>query len=462
MKPDDVLKLSNGEVLSPELINLRTFKPIPNGLLCEKIFGPVKNYECNCGRHKGKEYKGKICKICGVEITTSLVRTRRMGHITLPEPVVHPLAIKHLATLLGITVKTIRRILDGEYFVGYTEDLDGPLILRTKKQLLQVRIITLDTSKKFRRGPKGLYDIVKNITLQKTYNITPKGYKKRIFKKLMDEKYHPKDYFLKYLPVSPAAYRPVLDMGAGVMISNAINELYIRVLHKKNRIERFKEHCRIKLIEDEELVQLQKAVDELLIKGARGRDGQYIPGKIHTICKKQGLIRNNLLGKRVDFSGRSVITTGPHLKLDEVGIPFEMAYNLFTPFIIAELIQNKVVENYTEAMYLLGLKKKRKKRRKDLPEKVLKAFDTVVKRHRILLNRQPTLHKFNMQSFKIKITNDRAIKISPMACAPANSDFDGDSFYGNVLIKLKKQQKNGDKTTKFIECNIADLESLEQ
>ena len=439
--PDQIRAWSYGEVTKPETINYRTLKPERDGLYCERIFGPTKDWECHCGKYKRIRYKGKICDRCGVEVTKAKVRRERMGHIELAAPVSHIWYFKGIPSRIGLMLDISPRLLEKVlYFASYIVT-DPGLTPLEKKQLL--------TEKEYREmrerygdefeaamGAEAVQDLLKEIDLdQLSAELTAEvekssGQKKvRILKRLeVVEAFRvsgnrPEWMVMDVLPVLPPDLRPMVQLDGGRFATSDLNDLYRRVINRNNRLRRLLELGAPDIIVRNEKRMLQEAVDSLIDNGRRGRpvtgpNNRALKSLSDLLKGKQGRFRQNLLGKRVDYSGRSVIVVGPELKMDQCGLPKEMALELFKPFVMKDLVEKGVANNIKSARKMVERAK---------PE-VWDSLETVIKGHPVLLNRAPTLHRLGIQAFNPVLVEGRAIKLHPLACTAFNADFDGDQM----------------------------------
>ncbi len=451
--PEKILSWSHGEVKKAETINYRTQKPEMGGLFCERIFGPVKDYECNCGKYKGPKYKGHICERCKVEVTKSSVRRERMGHVELAVPVAHIWFYKVnpsiVGTLLDLTKPQLQRVLYYESCI-VTEPNEYPL--KTGQ------ILTSDEYQKFQEeyhggftakmGAEGIYDLLKEIDLDATSKILraqiknkgSKHKKKRLSKKLfvvesfLKSGNKPEWMILRVLPVIPPDVRPLVPLEGGVFATSDVNDLYRRVITRNNRLKNLIDIDAPPIILRNEKRMLQESVDALLDNSQinrpiKGRGNRPLKSITDSLKGKRGRFRRNLLGKRVDYSGRSVITIDPTLKLYECGLPKEMARELFKPFIIKKLEEKGAVDSIRQAKRILET---------DDP-KTWDLLEEVVRGYPILLNRAPTLHRVSIQAFLPKLVEGNAIRIHPMVCPPFNADFDGDQMAVHVPLSPSAQ-----------------------
>ena len=439
--PEKIREWSHGEVKKPETINYRTLKPEVDGLFCERIFGPTKDWECHCGRYKRVRYKGVVCDKCGVEVTRAKVRRERMGHIELAAPVSHIWYFKGIPSRIGLMLDISPRLLEKVlYFASYIVT-DPGLTPLEKKQLL--------TEKEYREmrerygdefeasmGAEAIQELLKEIDLdQLSAELTAEvekssGQKKvRILKRLeVVEAFRisgnrPEWMVMDVLPVLPPDLRPMVQLDGGRFATSDLNDLYRRVINRNNRLRRLLELGAPDIIVRNEKRMLQEAVDSLIDNGRRGRpvtgpNNRALKSLSDLLKGKQGRFRQNLLGKRVDYSGRSVIVVGPELKMDQCGLPKEMALELFKPFVMKDLVEKGVANNIKSARKMVERAK---------PE-VWDSLETVIKGHPVLLNRAPTLHRLGIQAFNPVLVEGRAIKLHPLACTAFNADFDGDQM----------------------------------
>ena len=439
--PDQIRAWSYGEVTKPETINYRTLKPERDGLYCERIFGPTKDWECHCGKYKRIRYKGKICDRCGVEVTKAKVRRERMGHIELAAPVSHIWYFKGIPSRIGLMLDISPRLLEKVlYFASYIVTDPGATRLE-KKQLLtesEYREMRDHYGDEFEAamGAEAIQDLLKEIDLdQLSEELTAEvekssGQKRvRILKRLeVVEAFRisgnrPEWMVMDVLPVLPPDLRPMVQLDGGRFATSDLNDLYRRVINRNNRLRRLLELGAPDIIVRNEKRMLQEAVDSLIDNGRRGRpvtgpNNRALKSLSDLLKGKQGRFRQNLLGKRVDYSGRSVIVVGPELKMDQCGLPKEMALELFKPFVMKDLVEKGVANNIKSARKMVERAK---------PE-VWDSLETVIKGHPVLLNRAPTLHRLGIQAFNPVLVEGRAIKLHPLACTAFNADFDGDQM----------------------------------
>ncbi|MEX1179547.1 MAG: DNA-directed RNA polymerase subunit beta' [Cucumibacter sp.] len=452
--PEKILSWSFGEIKKPETINYRTFKPERDGLFCARIFGPVKDYECLCGKYKRMKFKGVICEKCGVEVTLSRVRRERMGHIELAAPVAHIWFLKSLpsriAQLLDMTLKDVERIL---YFENYVV-IDTGLTPFTVNQLLSEEeyLAAQDEygadSFTAMIGAEAVRDMLQGIDLEKlaadlrqeiaesTTELKPKKLAKRlkIVEQFIVSGNRPEWMIMTVVPVIPPELRPLVPLDGGRFATSDLNDLYRRVINRNNRLKRLIELRAPDIIIRNEKRMLQEAVDALFDNGRRGRtitgaNKRPLKSLSDMLKGKQGRFRQNLLGKRVDYSGRSVITVGPELKLHQCGLPKKMALELFKPFIYSRLEAKGLSSTVKQAKKLVE---------KERPE-VWDILDEVIREHPVLLNRAPTLHRLGIQAFEPILIEGKAIQLHPLVCAAFNADFDGDQMAVHVPLSLEAQ-----------------------
>ena len=439
--PEQIRNWSYGEVKKPETINYRTLKPERDGLYCERIFGPTKDWECHCGKYKRIRYKGKICDKCGVEVTRAKVRRERMGHIELAAPVSHIWYFKGIPSRIGLMLDISPRQLDKVlYFANYIVTDPGFTPLE-KKQLLTEREYK-EMREKYEdtfeagMGAEAIQKLLAEIDLDKLSKELREelehanGQKRvRLLKRLecvesfLESNQRPEWMVMTVIPVIPPDLRPLLQLDGGRFATSDLNDLYRRVINRNNRLKRLLELGAPDIIVRNEKRMLQEAVDALIDNGRRGRpvtgaNNRALKSLSDMLKGKQGRFRQNLLGKRVDYSGRSVIVVGPELKMDQCGLPKEMALELFKPFVMKDLVEKGVANNIKSARKMVERAK---------PE-VWDSLETVIKGHPVLLNRAPTLHRLGIQAFNPVLVEGRAIKLHPLACTAFNADFDGDQM----------------------------------
>ncbi len=451
--PEKIRSWSCGEVKKPETINYRTLKPETDGLFCERIFGPQKDWECHCGKYKRIRYKGKICDRCGVEVTRSKVRRERMGHIELAAPVSHIWYFKGIPSRMGLVLDMSPRMLEKVlYFALYVVIDSGSVRELTEQQFLTEKEYR-DMREKYEddfeagMGAEAIKKLLEKIDLDtlsedlKEALVTAAGQKKvRLLKRLEAvESFRvsgnrPEWMILDVLPVIPPDLRPMVQLDGGRFATSDLNDLYRRVINRNNRLKRLKELGAPDIIIRNEKRMLQESVDALIDNGRRGRpvtgpNNRSLKSLSDMLKGKQGRFRQNLLGKRVDYSGRSVIVVGPELKIYQCGLPKEMALELFKPFVMKRLVEIAVVSN---------IKAARKAVDRCRPE-VWDALEIVIKGHPVLLNRAPTLHRLGIQAFEPVLVEGRALKLHPLVCSAYNADFDGDQMAVHVPLSAEAQ-----------------------
>ena len=451
--PDQIRNWSHGEVKKPETINYRTLKPERDGLFCERIFGPTKDWECHCGKYKRIRYKGKVCDRCGVEVTRSKVRRERMGHIELAAPVSHIWYFKGIPSRIGLMLDISPRMLEKVlYFAQYIVTDPGNVRELSKKQMLTEKEYR-DLREKYEddfqagMGAEAIKKLLEEIDLEalsqdlKTELEHASGQKRvRILKRLeVVESFRlsgnrPEWMILNVVPVIPPDIRPMVQLDGGRFATSDLNDLYRRVINRNNRLKRLLELGAPDIIVRNEKRMLQEAVDALIDNGRRGRpvtgpNNRPLKSLSDMLKGKQGRFRQNLLGKRVDYSGRSVIVVGPELKMYQCGLPKEMALELFKPFVMKRLVETNAVGN---------IKAARKAVERAKPE-VWDALEVVIKGHPVLLNRAPTLHRLGIQAFEPVLVEGRALKLHPLACTAYNADFDGDQMAVHVPLSAEAQ-----------------------
>jgi DNA-directed RNA polymerase subunit beta' len=464
--PDSILERSYGEVLKPETINYRTYKPERDGLFCERIFGPVKDYECACGKYKRIRYKGIVCDRCGVEVTEKKVRRERMGHIKLVVPVVHIWYFKSLPNktgyLLGMSSKKLESIVYYERYVviqsGIRADKNqNPGDLLTEEEYLEIletlpkdnQYLPDDDPQKFiaKMGAEAVHDLLQRIDLDQlsfdlraaAANETSQQRKADALKRLsVVESFRdantritnrPEWMVMQYIPVIPPELRPLVPLDGGRFASSDLNDLYRRVIIRNNRLKRLLEIKAPEVILRNEKRMLQEAIDSLFdnsrkSNAVKAEGGRALKSLSDVLKGKQGRFRQNLLGKRVDYSGRSVIVVGPELKLHECGLPKDMAAELFKPFIIRKLIERGIVKTVKSARKLVDRKE----------AIVWDILENILKGHPVMLNRAPTLHRLSIQAFQPKLIEGKAIQLHPLVCTAFNADFDGDQMAVHVPL----------------------------
>ncbi len=451
--PDQIREWSHGEVKKPETINYRTLKPERDGLFCERIFGPTKDWECHCGKYKRIRYKGKICDRCGVEVTRAKVRRERMGHIELAAPVSHIWYFKGIPSRMGLILDLSPRVLERVlYFSTYIVTDPGSVKELSKMQTLTEKEYR-DLREKYEddfqagMGAEAIKKLLEEVDVEKVSQElkaeleTAAGQKRaRILKRLeVVESFRisgnrPEWMILEAVPVIPPDIRPMVQLDGGRFATSDLNDLYRRVINRNNRLKRLLELGAPDIIVRNEKRMLQEAVDALIDNGRRGRpvtgpNNRPLKSLSDMLKGKQGRFRQNLLGKRVDYSGRSVIVVGPELKMYQCGLPKEMALELFKPFVMKRLVETGAVGN---------IKAARKSVERAKPE-VWDALEVVIKNHPVLLNRAPTLHRLGIQAFEPVLVEGRALKLHPLVCTAYNADFDGDQMAVHVPLSAEAQ-----------------------
>ena len=450
---EKILEWSHGEVTKPETINYRTLKPERDGLFCERIFGPMKDWECHCGKYKKIRYKGIVCDRCGVEVTKASVRRERMGHIQLAAPVSHIWYFKGIPSRMGLILDLSPRILEKVlYFVSYIV-LDPGTTTLSYKQVLSEKEYN-DACEQFGSdsfrvgmGAEAVKELLEAIDLEKDSEelkaelVDAAGQKRaRIVKRLevveafRESGNKPSWMIMDVVPVIPPDLRPMVQLDGGRFATSDLNDLYRRIINRNNRLARLMELGAPDIIVRNEKRMLQEAVDSLIDNGRRGRPvtgpGNRALKSLSDMLKgKQGRFRQNLLGKRVDYSGRSVIVVGPELKIYQCGLPKEMAIELFKPFVMKELVSNGTAHNIKNA----------KKMVEKLETEVWDVLEDVIKEHPVMLNRAPTLHRLGIQAFEPILVEGKAIKLHPLVCTAFNADFDGDQMAVHLPLSVEAQ-----------------------
>ncbi|MCI8667378.1 MAG: DNA-directed RNA polymerase subunit beta' [Dorea sp.] len=450
--PDKILEWSRGEVTKPETINYRTLKPEKDGLFCERIFGPSKDWECHCGKYKKIRYKGVVCDRCGVEVTKSSVRRERMGHIALAAPVSHIWYFKGIPSRMGLILdlspRTLEKVL---YFASYivldrgNSDLQYKQVL--SEQEYQEAREKWGSAFRVGMGAESIQELLQSIDLDKDYEELQEGLKgatgqkrARIVKRLevveafRESGNKPEWMIMTAIPVIPPDLRPMVQLDGGRFATSDLNDLYRRIINRNNRLKRLLELGAPDIIVRNEKRMLQEAVDALIDNGRRGRPvtgpGNRALKSLSDMLKgKSGRFRQNLLGKRVDYSGRSVIVVGPELKIYQCGLPKEMAIELFKPFVMKELVQNGTAHNIKNA----------KKMVERVQPEVWDVLEDVIKEHPVMLNRAPTLHRLGIQAFEPILVEGKAIKLHPLVCTAYNADFDGDQMAVHLPLSVEAQ-----------------------
>ena len=450
--PEKILEWSKGEVTKPETINYRTLKPEKDGLFCEKIFGPSKDWECHCGKYKKIRYKGVVCDRCGVEVTKASVRRERMGHIALAAPVSHIWYFKGIPSRMGLILdlspRTLEKVL---YFASYIVLDKGESDLMYKQVLSEAEYQEArekwGSTFRVGMGAESIKELLENIDLEKEYTELTEGLKgatgqkrARIVKRLevveafRESGNKPEWMIMTNIPVIPPDLRPMVQLDGGRFATSDLNDLYRRIINRNNRLRRLLELDAPDIIVRNEKRMLQEAVDALIDNGRRGRPvtgpGNRALKSLSDMLKgKSGRFRQNLLGKRVDYSGRSVIVVGPELKIYQCGLPKEMAIELFKPFVMKELVQNGTAHNIKNA----------KKMVERLQPEVWDVLEEVIKEHPVMLNRAPTLHRLGIQAFEPILVEGKAIKLHPLVCTAFNADFDGDQMAVHLPLSVEAQ-----------------------
>ncbi len=451
--PELIRSWSFGEVKKPETINYRTFKPERDGLFCAAIFGPIKDYECLCGKYKRMKHRGVVCEKCGTEVTLTKVRRERMGHIELASPTAHIWFLKSLPSRIGLmldmTLRDIERIL---YFEAYVV-VDPGLTPLTRSQLLneeQYLQAVEEHGDEFdaRMGAEAVYELLKTIDLnaelirlrEEIAATNSETKLKRLSKRIklveafIESGNRPEYMVMTVLPVLPPDLRPLVPLDGGRFATSDLNDLYRRVINRNNRLKRLLELNAPDIIVRNEKRMLQEAVDALMDNGRRGRaitgtNKRALKSLADMIKGKQGRFRQNLLGKRVDYSGRSVIVVGPTLKLHECGLPKKMALELFKPFIFSKLQRRGLATTIKAAKKLVEREE----------AEVWDILEEVIREHPVLLNRAPTLHRLGIQAFEPVLVEGKAIQLHPLVCTAFNADFDGDQMAVHVPLSIEAQ-----------------------
>ncbi len=455
--PERVLKWSYGEVTKPETINYRTLKPERDGLFCERIFGPTKDWECYCGKYKRVRHKGIICERCGVEVTDSKVRRHRMGHIKLAAPVSHIWFLKgipsYLGLLLDMTLKDLEQVI---YFNNYVviDPADSEFKkyqLLSEEEYEDYMLENEESQLKVGIGAEAIKELLGEISLKEMAEsiraelsgLSGSAQRKaklikrlRLVESLIESNTEPTWMIMDVLPVTPPDLRPMVQLDGGRFATSDLNDLYRRVINRNNRLLRLLEMGAPEIIVRNEKRMLQEAVDSLIDNGRRGRtvvgpSNRPLKSLSNIIEGKQGRFRQNLLGKRVDYSGRSVIVVGPKLKLNQCGLPKEMAIELFKPFVVNKLIERGYVQNIKSA----------KKKIERSEAVVWDILEEVIEGHPVLLNRAPTLHRLGIQAFDPVLVEGRAIQLHPLVCTAFNADFDGDQMAVHVPLSIEAQSE---------------------
>ncbi|HIH7849085.1 TPA: DNA-directed RNA polymerase subunit beta' [Staphylococcus aureus] len=450
--PEKIRSWSFGEVKKPETINYRTLKPEKDGLFCERIFGPTKDWECSCGKYKRVRYKGMVCDRCGVEVTKSKVRRERMGHIELAAPVSHIWYFKGIPSRMGLLLDMSPRALEEViYFASYVVVGPGPTGLEKKTLLSEAEF--RDYYDKYpgqfvaKMGAEGIKDLLEEIDLDEELKLlrdelesaTGQRLTRAIKRLEVVESFRnsgnkPSWMILDVLPIIPPEIRPMVQLDGGRFATSDLNDLYRRVINRNNRLKRLLDLGAPGIIVQNEKRMLQEAVDALIDNGRRGRPvtgpgNRPLKSLSHMLKGKQGRFRQNLLGKRVDYSGRSVIAVGPSLKMYQCGLPKEMALELFKPFVMKELVQREIATNIKNA----------KSKIERMDDEVWDVLEEVIREHPVLLNRAPTLHRLGIQAFEPTLVEGRAIRLHPLVTTAYNADFDGDQMAVHVPLSKEAQ-----------------------
>ncbi|HDA9315316.1 TPA: DNA-directed RNA polymerase subunit beta' [Staphylococcus aureus] len=450
--PEKIRSWSFGEVKKPETINYRTLKPEKDGLFCERIFGPTKDWECSCGKYKRVRYKGMVCDRCGVEVTKSKVRRERMGHIELAAPVSHIWYFKGIPSRMGLLLDMSPRALEEViYFASYVVVDPGPTGLKKKTLLSEAEF--RDYYDKYpgqfvaKMGAEGIKDLLEEIDLDEELKLlrdelesaTGQRLTRAIKRLEVVESFRnsgnkPSWMILDVLPIIPPEIRPMVQLDGGRFATSDLNDLYRRVINRNNRLKRLLDLGAPGIIVQNEKRMLQEAVDALIDNGRRGRPvtgpgNRPLKSLSHMLKGKQGRFRQNLLGKRVDYSGRSVIAVGPSLKMYQCGLPKEMALELFKPFVMKELVQREIATNIKNA----------KSKIERMDDEVWDVLEEVIREHPVLLNRAPTLHRLGIQAFEPTLVEGRAIRLHPLVTTAYNADFDGDQMAVHVPLSKEAQ-----------------------
>src|SRR5437763_11610353 len=452
--PERIRTWSHGEIKKPETINYRTFKPERDGLFCARIFGPIKDYECLCGKYKRMKFRGVTCEKCGVEVTLTKVRRERMGHIELASPVAHIWFLKSLPSRIGLlldmTLRDLEKIL---YFENYVVTEPGLTPLKYRELLNEDQYLNAldeygDDAFRADIGAEAIRAMLQVIDLNEERprlrdelrDTTSEAKRKKLVKRLklcesfIESGARPEWMILELVPVIPPELRPLVPLDGGRFATSDLNDLYRRVINRNNRLKRLIELRAPDIIVRNEKRMLQESVDALFDNGRRGRvitgaNKRPLKSLSDMLKGKQGRFRQNLLGKRVDYSGRSVIVVGPELKLHQCGLPKAMAVELFKPFIIHKLVEKGIAETVKRAKKIVE---------KESTE-VFEILEEIIQDHPVLLNRAPTLHRLGIQAFEPVLVEGKAIRIHPLVCAAFNADFDGDQMAVQVPLSFESQ-----------------------
>ncbi|RRD40043.1 DNA-directed RNA polymerase subunit beta' [Leptotrichia sp. OH3620_COT-345] len=453
--PEKILEWSYGEITKAETINYRTLKPEMDGLFCERIFGPSKDYECSCGKYKRMRYKGMTCEKCGVEVTTSKVRRERMGHIKLATPIAHIWYSKgtpnKMSLLLGISTKELESVLYFSRYIvtdkGDTELEKGQILTDREYKMYESQYKNGFTAK---MGAEGILKLLEEINLQelekeleKEMEIVNSSQKRKkiikrlkIVRDLILAENRPEWMILTVLPVIPADLRPMVQLDGGRFATSDLNDLYRRVINRNIRLKKLMSIKAPEIVIKNEKRMLQEAVDALIDNGRRGKpvvtqNNRELKSLSDMLKGKQGRFRQNLLGKRVDYSGRSVIVVGPNLKMNQCGLPKKMALELYKPFLMRELVKRELATNIKTA----------KKMVEEEDENVWELIEEIIKNHPVLLNRAPTLHRLSIQAFEPTLIEGKAIRLHPLVCSAFNADFDGDQMAVHLVLSNEAQME---------------------
>lgn len=450
--PEKIRSWSYGEVKKPETINYRTLKPEKDGLFCERIFGPTKDWECACGKYKRIRYKGRVCERCGVEVTRSKVRRERMGHIELAAPVTHVWYFKGIPSRMGLILDLSPRLLEEViYFASYIVIDAGDTDLEPKSLLTEAeyRAKKREFGNRFtaKMGAEAIKDLLEQVDVESEVTQlrellkTATGQKRarairriEILDSFLESGNEPSWMVLEAIPVIPPELRPMVQLEGGRFATSDLNDLYRRVINRNNRLKRLLDLGAPGIIVQNEKRMLQEAVDSLIDNGRRGRavtgpGNRPLKSLSHMLKGKQGRFRQNLLGKRVDYSGRSVIVVGPTLKMYQCGLPKEMAIELFKPFVMRELVEREVANNIKSAKRMIETQ----------DDRIWPVIEDVIKEHPVLLNRAPTLHRLGIQAFEPVLVDGKAIRLHPLVCEAYNADFDGDQMAVHVPLSEEAQ-----------------------
>ena len=453
--PEKILEWSHGEITKAETINYRTLKPEMDGLFCERIFGPSKDYECSCGKYKRMRYKGMTCEKCGVEVTTSKVRRERMGHIQLATPIAHIWYSKgtpnKMSLLLGISTKELESVLYFSRYIvtdkGDTELEKGQILTDREYKMYESQYKNGFTAK---MGAEGVLKLLQEIDLQELEkelekemeSVNSSQKRKKIIKRLKIVRdlilagNRPEWMILTVLPVIPADLRPMVQLDGGRFATSDLNDLYRRVINRNMRLNKLMSIKAPEIVIKNEKRMLQEAVDALIDNGRRGKpvvtqNNRELKSLSDMLKGKQGRFRQNLLGKRVDYSGRSVIVVGPNLKMNQCGLPKKMALELYKPFLMRELVKRELATNIKTA----------KKMVEEEDENVWELIEEIIKNHPVLLNRAPTLHRLSIQAFEPTLIEGKAIRLHPLVCSAFNADFDGDQMAVHLVLSNEAQME---------------------